>query len=61
MVGGEKMDKKKVKRQNVLELTLLLVVVVLVNMVGYYAYHRFDLTQEKRYTISKGTKTLYIN
>ncbi len=57
MVGGEKMDKKKVKRQNVLELTLLLVVVVLVNMVGYYAYHRFDLTQEKRYTISKGTKT----
>ena len=51
------MDKKKVKRQNVLELALLLVVVVLVNLVGYYAYHRFDLTQEKRYTISKGTKT----
>jgi ABC-2 type transport system permease protein len=51
------MDKKKVKRQNILELVLLLAVVVLVNLVGYYAYHRFDLTQEKRYKISEGTKT----
>jgi ABC-type uncharacterized transport system involved in gliding motility auxiliary subunit len=45
------MDKKKVKRQNVFELILLLIVLVLVNLVGYYAYHRFDLTQEKRYTV----------
>jgi ABC-2 type transport system permease protein len=51
------MDKKKVKRQNILELVLLLAVVALVNLVGYYAYHRFDLTQEKRYKISEGTKT----
>jgi len=52
-----KMDKKKVKRQNIFELILLLIVVVLVNLVGYYVYHRFDLTQEKRYTVSQGTKT----
>jgi len=51
------MDKKKVKRQNIFELILLLIVVVLVNLAGYFAYHRFDLTQEKRFTISKGTKT----
>jgi len=51
------MDKKKAKRQNILELILLLIVVGLVNLVGHYLYHRFDLTQEKRYTISKGTKT----
>jgi len=50
------MDKKKVKRQNITELLLLLVVVVLLNLVGSFVYHRFDLTQEKRYTISKGTK-----
>jgi len=50
------MDKKKVKRQNVLELILLLAIVILVNLVGVFAYHRFDLTQEKRYTVSKGTK-----
>lgn len=50
------MDKKKVKRQNVLELILLLVIVVLVNLVGKYVYHRFDLTQEKRFTIAPGTK-----
>jgi gliding-associated putative ABC transporter substrate-binding component GldG len=36
---------------------LLLVLVVLVNLVGYFAYHRFDLTQEKRFMVSKGTKT----
>jgi ABC-2 type transport system permease protein len=57
MVGGKSMNKKKVKRQNLLELALLLTVVVLVNLVGYYAFHRFDLTQEKRYSVSKGTKT----
>jgi len=57
VVGGDIMDKRKVKRQNILELALLLIVVVLVNLVGYYIYHRFDLTQEKRYTISNGTKT----
>jgi ABC-2 type transport system permease protein len=51
------MDRKKVKRQNIFELILLLILVVLVNLVGFYAYHRFDLTQEKRYTVSKGTKT----
>lgn len=56
MVGGKKMDKKKAKRQNLFELVLLLIVVVLVNLVGYYIYHRFDLTQEKRYTVSAGTK-----
>lgn len=51
------MDKKKVKRQNILELAMLLVIVFLVNLIGFYAYHRFDLTQERRYTISNGTKT----
>lgn len=57
MVGRNTMDKRKVKRQNILELSLLLIVVVLVNLVGSYVYHRFDLTQEKRFTISSGTKT----
>ncbi|MFA6126026.1 MAG: gliding motility-associated ABC transporter substrate-binding protein GldG [Bacteroidales bacterium] len=51
------MDKKKVKRQNILELALLLIVVILVNLVGYYLYYRFDLTQEQRFTVSNGTKT----
>jgi ABC-2 type transport system permease protein len=50
------MNKKKVKRQNILELVLLLVVVILINLVGNFVYHRFDLTQEKRFTISQGTK-----
>lgn len=58
MVGGVLMDKKKkVKRQNITELILLLVLVALVNLVGSFLFHRFDLTREKRYTISDGTKS----
>jgi ABC-2 type transport system permease protein len=55
MVGG-RMDKKKVKRQNILELALLLILVVLINLAGSFIFHRFDLTQEKRYSVSEGTR-----
>lgn len=51
------MDKKKVKRQNILELVLLLVLVVMINLAGSFVFHRFDLTQEKRYSVSEGTRT----
>jgi len=50
------MDKKKVKRQNILELVLLLILVVLINLAGSFIFHRFDLTQEKRYSVSEGTR-----
>ncbi|MFH0760111.1 MAG: gliding motility-associated ABC transporter substrate-binding protein GldG [Bacteroidota bacterium] len=50
------MDKKKVKRQNILELGLLLILVILINLAGSFIFHRFDLTQEKRYSISEGTR-----
>jgi len=51
------MDKRKVKRQNLLELGLLLLVVVLLNIAGSFIYYRIDLTQEKRYSISEGTRS----
>jgi ABC-2 type transport system permease protein len=50
------MDKKKVKRQNITELGLLLLLVILLNLAGTFLNHRFDLTQEKRFSISEGTK-----
>jgi len=55
------MDKKKVKRQNILELILLIMVVVLLNVVGSFLFHRFDLTQEKRYTLAQSTKNFLRN
>lgn len=52
------MDKKRVKRQNIFELLLLLVLVALLNVVGSFVFHRFDLTQEKRYTLAESTKDI---
>jgi ABC-2 type transport system permease protein len=40
---------------------LLAIVLVLVNIVAYHFYERFDLTKEKRYTLSKATVDLLRN
>ena len=36
-------------------LLIWLIVIVLINIVGSYFFHRFDLTEEKRYTLSEST------
>ncbi len=46
------------------DLTFLLfgiVVIILVNYIGSFAFHRFDLTSEKRYTLSETSKDLANN
>ncbi len=37
---------------------LVLIIIIAVNFAGSYAYKRFDLTHDKRYTLSKETKRL---
>lgn len=52
-------DKKKdIKRNNIIQLITGVVIIVLVNLVGYNVFTRFDLTAEKRYTLSEPTKKL---
>ena len=46
------------KRFNLLQLTIAVVIIVLVNIVGSFIFHRFDLTSEKRYSLSPSTKDL---
>ncbi len=36
-------------------------IIVLVNVIGYYVFTRFDLTSEKRYTLSDQTKKLLVD
>lgn len=48
----------KNKRKDLLTLAALLVIVVLFNFIGSLVFKRFDLTQEKRYTIAESTKKL---
>ncbi len=53
--------KKDIKRNNIIQLILGILIIVLLNVIGYYVYTRFDLTSEKRYTLSQPTKKLLKN
>ncbi len=53
-----KNKKKDIKRTNILQLVLGVVIIVLINIIGYSVFTRFDLTAEKRYTLSDQTKQM---
>jgi ABC-2 type transport system permease protein len=56
------MNKSRIKTQNkfnsFLQLFSAIVIVILINVIGNYVFHRFDLTAEKRYSLSAATKKL---
>ncbi|MBA3971138.1 MAG: gliding motility-associated ABC transporter substrate-binding protein GldG, partial [Bacteroidetes bacterium] len=49
------------KKRDLLALVLAIVILVMVNFVGSFVFHRFDLTTEKRYTLSEASKELLKN
>ena len=51
-------NKRDLRRSNWIELGAGILIVVFVNIIGYYVFTRIDLTSEKRYTLSKSTKNL---
>ena len=53
--------KKDIKRNNIIQFVLGIVIIILVNSIGYYVFTRFDLTSEKRYTLSEPTKKILKN
>src|SRR4051812_37228295 len=55
------MQLKKNKKRDVIALGLMLVILILLNIVSSFLFHRFDLTSEKRYTLSPATKKLLSN
>ena len=62
MVGGIMENKRKnIKRNEILSLFITLIIIVLVNIIGSFVYTRFDLTSEKRYTISDTSKNILKN
>ena len=50
--------KNSVKRANLTQLVLGFVIIVLINIIGSFVFTRFDLTSEKRYSLSDVTKEL---
>lgn len=52
-------DKKKnIKRSNIIQLFLGVVILVLVNFIAGFIFTRFDLTAEKRYSLAPATKKM---
>jgi ABC-2 type transport system permease protein len=48
----------KNKKRDITTLGLMILIIVLLNYAGSFIFHRFDLTSEKRYTLSDATKNL---
>ncbi|MDD2345060.1 MAG: gliding motility-associated ABC transporter substrate-binding protein GldG [Bacteroidales bacterium] len=53
-----KVPKFNLKRLNVSHFILSLLLIVIVNIIGYFCFFRVDLTAEKRYSLSKSTKNI---
>jgi len=52
-------DKKRdIKRNNILQLALWLMIIVLLNVTGSFLFTRLDLTSERRYSLSDATKEM---
>ncbi len=51
------MKKKQYKTQNIFQLVMLLAAVALINLIANFVSHRFDLTEEKRFTLAPTTKS----
>ena len=50
--------RKSLKKNQIVAFLVTLVIVVVVNVIGSYVFTRFDLTSEKRYTLSPTTKEI---
>ncbi len=52
------MKRRKIRNQHIVELVITLVIIILLNLLGSSYYYRFDLTSEKRFTLSPATKEI---
>ncbi|RSK40346.1 gliding motility-associated ABC transporter substrate-binding protein GldG [Mangrovimonas spongiae] len=58
MATESKLNNRKNKSLNLRYIIIGLIVVLGLNVVGQQVYQRFDLTHDKRYTLSNATKTI---
>ncbi len=49
---------KDIRKNNLIEFALVVVVILVLNVIGAFLFTRFDLTSEKRYTLAPTTKNL---
>jgi len=53
--------KSNLQTRNIMWLGLVIVIIVLINFISSFVFTRFDLTSDKRYTLSEATKELLGN
>lgn len=58
MEKEKKTTNRNLKSQNIVRLVLLLCILILANIISSNVFTRFDLTSEKRFTLSDATKSL---
>ncbi len=51
-------NRKNIRRNSFVQLTIGLAILLLVNIIGSFAFYRLDLTAEKRYTLSPSTRKM---
>lgn len=51
-------NKKELRRSHWIALVAGVLIIIFANVISFYLFARLDLTAEKRYTLSKSTKTL---
>jgi ABC-2 type transport system permease protein len=61
MVATTTHIKRKNKRRDLTQLLVSVAIIVLCNYVGSFLFHRFDLTSEKRYTLSEQSQQVAKN
>ncbi len=55
------MKRRKIRNRHIIELLVSVAIIFLLNYIGSFFYYRFDLTKEKRYTLSSISKEVLNN
>lgn len=55
------MKFSKNKKDNILQLLFGLIILISVNVIAVYYFHRFDMTEEKRFSLSQSTHDILTN
>ena len=50
--------RKNITKNEIVSLVITMIIIVMVNIIGSFVYTRFDLTSEKRYTLSDKSKEI---
>lgn len=53
--------RKDLKKRQIISFVLTIAIIVILNVIGYFVFKRFDLTAEKRYTLSETSKDILKN